>query len=162
MTSKTNTGNKPRTKPTMKQKQFATAYILNQGNGLQAVKKVYNAKSDSTAQTMASENLTKPLVKREIERQLRSTGIDEASISKALMLYLSKAVSPEVLDRVGPEHGLKTIRMASEMMDLFPASKIHKLTYEVKTTLLKETPKQLKDRLIELRKEEDRFNSVTE
>ena len=149
-----------RTKPTMKQKNFAKAYVLNQGNGTQSAKQVYDVTNDSTAQAMASENLSKPIVKREIAKQLNLQGVNESSISSVLMKYIERASEQDVLRKIDPNTALKTLDMASRLLDLYPVTKTAKLTYEVKTTLLKETPKQLKDRLRELRIEEKRFTSL--
>ena len=149
-----------RTTPTMKQKNFSKAYVMKQGNGTQAIKEVYKVKNEHTAQVMATDNLSKPVVKREIAKQLNLQGVNESSISSVLMKYIERAGEQDVLRKIDPNTALKTLDMASRLLDLYPVTKTAKLTYEVKTTLLKETPKQLKDRLKELRIEEKRFTSL--
>ena len=144
----------------MKQKNFAKAYVLKQGNGTQAIKEVYKVKNDKTAQTMASDNISKPIVKREIAKQLNLAGVSELSISSVLNKYIEQAGSPEVIRKIDPNSALKTIDMASRLLDLYPATKTAHLSLEVKGALMRETPKQLKDRLKALRDEEERFISL--
>lgn len=59
-------------KPTLKQKRFVQEYVKNNGNGTRAAMKVYDVKDDRTATVIASENLTKPDVKQELERILQT------------------------------------------------------------------------------------------
>lgn len=57
-------------KLTVKQKKFVKEYVLNNGNGQEAAKAVYDVANDNVARNIASENLTKPNVKDAIEQAL--------------------------------------------------------------------------------------------
>ena len=82
------------TKPrrlTLKQRAFAKEYVKTK-NGQEAVKKVYDVKTNNVAGSMASENLSKPTVRDEVERLLEGTedkikkvideGLEAKTISK--------------------------------------------------------------------------------
>jgi hypothetical protein len=58
---------------TLKQKGFAERYVANNGNGQEAVKAVYDVKSDEVACTVASENIRKPQVLSYVEYLLEGT-----------------------------------------------------------------------------------------
>ncbi len=55
-------------KCTPKQRKFVEEYMTNGGNGLRAAHESYNLKTDVTAKSVASENLTKPNVAKPISR----------------------------------------------------------------------------------------------
>ena len=55
-------------KLTKKQQDFADEYVKT-GNGRQSALKAYNTEDGNTAGAIASENLTKPNIKKEIEDQ---------------------------------------------------------------------------------------------
>lgn len=54
-----------------KQKLFIQEYVKNNGNGTKAVLKTYDTTDPNVAKAIASENLTKPDIKEELERQLQ-------------------------------------------------------------------------------------------
>ena len=74
---------------TVKQKKFVKAYVENEGNGLQAAKKVYKTSSDKSAAVISSQNLAKLNIKDAIDQSLIKHGIDidlaVAPIAKALV-----------------------------------------------------------------------------
>ena len=69
---------------TLKQKQFVKKYIQNGGNGTQAAMVVYNAKNYNTAHAIASENLQKPTIQREIEDTFERAGLSDEYIFELL------------------------------------------------------------------------------
>lgn len=71
---------KPRTRATRKQKLFAEEYVKTKGNGTQSALAVYDTDSPRVAEAIASENLSKPIVRREIARILEDNGIALSSI----------------------------------------------------------------------------------
>lgn len=74
----TNKTAKFRTKLTPKQKKFAINYVKNNGNGTQAIKdSEYNVTTDKSAQVMATENLSKPLIKSEIVKLMDKNGLTD-------------------------------------------------------------------------------------
>lgn len=60
--------------PTFKQKLFAQKYVDKKGNGAQAALDVYDGDYDD-AKDIAYQNLQKPVVQREIEKELNRRGL---------------------------------------------------------------------------------------
>ena len=77
-------------KLTLKQKRFVAQYAANNGNGTQAVLRVYDTDKDYVAKNIASENLTKPNVREELDRILAK---DELKLSKIVDNMSSIAVA---------------------------------------------------------------------
>lgn len=69
---------------TLKQRVFVKKYIGNGGNGTQAAMEAYDAKNYNTAHVIASENLQKPTIQREIELALERAGLSDDYISELL------------------------------------------------------------------------------
>jgi len=69
---------------TLKQKYFVKKYIQNGGNGTKAAMDSYNTKNYNTAHAIASENLHKPTIQREIGFALESAGLSDEHISGLL------------------------------------------------------------------------------
>lgn len=67
-------------KPTLKQKAFVKEYVKNGGNGTQAALKTYGTDDYKTAQNIASENLSKPIVMEELIKTARRLGVTEEKI----------------------------------------------------------------------------------
>lgn len=65
---------------TAKQKRFAKAFVKNKGNATQAVIETYDTDNRGTAQSIGSENLSKPIVRQEIVRLLKQEGIEMTEI----------------------------------------------------------------------------------
>jgi len=64
-----------------KQKAFIAEYVSNGGNGVQAALKVYDTEDYNTANQISRDNLQKPTIMREIEKQMNDTGL---TVKKAL------------------------------------------------------------------------------
>lgn len=69
------TEKKPRKKLTMKQELFAQKYVESHGNGTQSALEVYDTTDDKTAQVIASENLSKPIVNERIQELTRAIAV---------------------------------------------------------------------------------------
>lgn len=74
---------KPRTKLTYKQKAFIKKFCQRL-NATDAAGAVYNLRSRAVAQTVGSENLRKPLIREEIEKELEKQGISQQNIFSVL------------------------------------------------------------------------------
>lgn len=70
--------------PTLKQELFVREYVKNNGNGAQAALKVYNTTDPNTARAIASENLTKPNVKQELDKILSQGKLELKNITSKL------------------------------------------------------------------------------
>jgi hypothetical protein len=69
-TNRDSSDNRRLSRLTLKQQRFADSYISNGGNGAQAVIDAgYNVTSRSSIHTISCENLKKPLIRLELERQ---------------------------------------------------------------------------------------------
>ena len=75
-------------KTTFKQRAFARAYVKNKGNGTQAAVEAYNPRNRDTAHAIASENLRKPAVMREIDRLLPGDEAEARLIQRAFSANL--------------------------------------------------------------------------
>ena len=68
---------------TVKQKRFVQK-LVETGNGTQAAMDAYDVKNYNTAHAIASENLQKPTIKRELELALEHAGLSDNYISDLL------------------------------------------------------------------------------
>ena len=69
-TNQDSSDNRRLSRLTLKQQRFADSYIRNGGNGAQAVIDAgYNVTSSSSIHAISCENLKKPLIRLELERQ---------------------------------------------------------------------------------------------
>ncbi len=62
-------------RPTLKMQRFAKAYVENGGNATQATLKSYGTGLYASARPIGSENLTKPIIRQEINRVLGESGV---------------------------------------------------------------------------------------
>lgn len=100
---------------TKKQRGFAQDY-LKTGNGSLAVKRNYDVSNDSTARSMASENLAKPNVREYLE--------SKAEIAAEIIFELAKdsendgvrlGASKDIMDRAGYKPIEKVVTMNIEV-----------------------------------------------
>lgn len=70
--------------PTLKQRLFVKEYIKNNGNGTQAVLKVYDTTDPNTAKAISSENLTKPDVQEELKRAINKEELQLNTLTQEL------------------------------------------------------------------------------
>jgi phage terminase small subunit len=85
-------------RPTLKQEEFAREYVANGGNGTQAALKVYDVETEKTAQALASENLSKPIVETLVNGFKRETleALD-AGIKECIAIAHQMIKSPDEL-----------------------------------------------------------------
>lgn len=136
---------------TLKQRLFIKKYLENKGNGTQAAMDVYNVKNANTAHSIASENLRKPTIRREIELALEAKGLTDEYISE----LLRKATVAGLGQKATNSDSLRGIEMMLKVKGAFP-SKIQRsahLRIDYKEELMKMSPSELKE---ELRKTTER------
>ena len=106
-------------KPTPKQQRFIAEYISNGQNGVQAALKVYGTEDYNTANQIAIDNLQKPTIMREIEKQMNDTGL---TVKKALNA-INDAYDAE--KKGGPDHNvrLRSADMTLKLADAYPKNK---------------------------------------
>jgi len=73
-----------RKKPTLKQKTFVQEYVENGGNATQAALSSYDTEDNATAQNIGSENLSKPIIQRELAKALRDSDVTLKRACKAV------------------------------------------------------------------------------
>ena len=85
-------------KLTPKQKAFAT-YFLETGNGTEAARRAgYAAKS---ANRIATENLSKPVIKQYIEEKTKEIESHRIARAEEVMAFLTSAMRGEIKDQFG-------------------------------------------------------------
>jgi len=99
----------PKSKLTLKQTKFIAEYVKD-GNATRAVREAYpNAKSEGAMRAMASENLTKPNIQKQIKVVL-----DEAGLTPELLIKELK----KLIEGDDNSSKNKAIRTAAEIMGL--------------------------------------------
>ncbi|RYF61361.1 MAG: hypothetical protein EOO27_02310 [Comamonadaceae bacterium] len=105
---------------TVKQKKFVKAYVANDGNGREAVKKVYNVANDNVASAISSQNLTKLNVKEAIDAALEKHGITMDAAIKPIAdgLEATKFYGNDDSGHMDADHSvrLKAASMALKLM----------------------------------------------
>ncbi len=108
----------------LKQKAFIAEYVANGGNGVQAALKVYETEDYNTANQIARDNLQKPTIMREIEKQMNDTGL---TVKKALNA-INDGYDAEKKGASGegvPDHNvrLRSADMTLKLADAYPRNK---------------------------------------
>lgn len=101
---------------TLKQQTFVREYLANGGNGTQAVLEAY-PNAGPAARIMASENLTKPNIKSEIQQALESEDLQAFHAVRTLKRGL------DCKDGSGhPDNGnqLKAVDLTLKLLDAYP------------------------------------------
>lgn len=84
------------TKMTLKQQRFADEYIIT-GNATQAAIKAGYSKK--TAKVIASENLTKPYIKKYIDERLAQLESEKIASQQEVLSYLSSVMRGEMTEQ---------------------------------------------------------------
>ena len=105
--------------PTPKQRRFILAYVSNGGNATQAALIAYNTTDYLTAKSIGCENLTKPYIRREIEKLM---GNVKLTIEDAIQT-IKEAL--EAKGNKGPDWNarLKAADMTLKLADAYPKGK---------------------------------------
>ena len=109
------------TKPTLKQTIFAREYVRSKGNGTKSAIKAYNPKNDDVAAHIAMENLRKPQVIRQVEKELEAVGLGSKFTDTSLRKLIEAA--EQNYDQANATHAVAAIRLINELRDRFPAQK---------------------------------------
>ena len=137
-----------------KQKAFIAEYVANGGNGVQAALKVYNTNDYNTANQIARDNLQKPTIMREIEKQMNDTGL---TVKKAINA-INDAYDAE--KKGSPDHNvrLRSADMTLKLADAYPKNRevSHQHHHLYQTVIQEFSKKYSSDELGEMMKEEMR------
>ena len=137
-----------------KQKAFIAEYVKNGGNGVQAALKVYDTENYNTANQIARDNLQKPTIMREIEKQMNNTGL---TVKKALNAINDGYDAEKKGD---PDHAirLRSADMTLKLADAYPKNReVSHQHQHLHQTLIQELSENYTfDELGEMQKEEMR------
>lgn len=123
---------------TLKQKLFVKKYIKYQ-NGTRAAKEVYKVKNDHTAQVIASENLSKPMIIRELRLNLEKLGLSDEFLDDSVREIIESGLANK--ERSQPADVITAIEMVNKLKDRYPAQKMLTANLQVTTELEgKDTP----------------------
>ena len=111
---------------TYKQRMFSKRFVENGLNATQAALQVYNVKNTKVAQSIGTENLSKPVVQEEIKAILNSKGLSLEEISTPV----SKILNTEPT-KVTDQGVLRAAEMLYKLHGAFPASNSARLNINV-------------------------------
>src|SRR3990167_1203510 len=103
---------------TPKQKVFAKLYAKT-GNGTQSALQAYETNDPATAQVIASENILKPMVKKEIDKELEAIGITDSYIFDKFKAITDKPIET----RVTADQHIRALDKLAILKDLYPVKK---------------------------------------
>lgn len=138
------------TKLTLRQKKFVQALPNSKSATQAAIKAGY---SPNTARFIASENLTKPNIQREIVNVLDIAGLDDIKLAERL----TKAIDSGLGRKSTNADSLRGLEMAWKLRDRFPVDKRLEARIDLKAELSSKTTKELRDELLRLRAEEEKY-----
>lgn len=143
---------------TLKQRRFVKQYIKNKGNGTKAALEVYDTKNAHVAQSIATENLSKPVIKETIEDAMKKEGI-----TSSLILGQISNISSQLTDKWSGDTILKANIELLKLMGAYPGSKHSNLNINVKGNIKDLNFGEVKDELKVIDTELDRvMNDVTQ
>ncbi len=102
-------------RPTLKQQRFVKAYAANGGNATQAALSSYDTENNATARAIGSENLTKPIIRQELARVLKESGV---TLKRAAV-----AIS-DGLDSDKGNVRLRAADMTLKLLDAYPRRRV--------------------------------------
>jgi len=135
---------------TLKQKKFSKELTNSKSATSAAVKAGY---SPNTARFIASENLTKPNIQQEIVRVLDKSGLSDDKLAGKLRVAIDSGLGKKSTN----SDALRGLEMSFRLRDRFPAQKRFETRLDIKADLMKRSMKELKEDILRLRKEEEKF-----
>lgn len=132
---------------TLKQRKFVNK-LLETRNGTQAALDAYDVVNPNVAKVIASENLTKPNVKRAIELALERVGLNDDYISE----LLKEATVSGLGQKSTNSDSLRGIEMVLKLKGAFPAAvqKSAHLRVETRQDLAKKSYSEITQELEKL------------
>ena len=112
---------------TFKRRRFAEEYVKNNGNGTQAALKVYDTDNHHVAQTIASENMSIPVVQRTVEEIAKSVGI-----TSDIILQRFNNLSASQPEKVSADTVLKSTIELAKVLNLYPDKKSYQFNMSVR------------------------------
>jgi hypothetical protein len=100
---------------------------------------------------IASDNLTKPNVRMEVERQLKSAGLDHAVADSSLLKLIN--AGEQNLNATKPDTVLKAIVTLNKLLDRFPAEKRIEARLDVAKLYNLKTTNQIESELLAIQRQ---------
>ncbi len=122
-------------KASLKQKLFAKQYVETLGNKQKASLGVYNVKSKRNANSIAYQNLQKPLVQQEIKHLLQKKGLDPDYLSDNLKDAIENNLK---YGKASQAVGADLLKFTYKLWDLIPSNKNLNLNYSRKEIISKD------------------------
>lgn len=140
---------------TPKQDMFVNKYIEKQNGRQAAIASGYTSK---TPEVIASQNLRKDNIQEEMKSRMESAGFDKDFIAKRLKVIAEEGTSSRALEKTSVTEALKALQLGSDIYGLLGRhNKTENKTLIVKADLSKKTYNELKDEMIKLREEEEKY-----
>ena len=114
---------------------------------------VYNTSKPQVAQSIASENLSKPMVRKAIELALERAGLTDDSVSE----LLREATVAGLGEKATNSDSLRGIDMLLRIKDAYPTQKTAHLRVEVDERYKSMTIKELKEELKVIREQNEKL-----
>jgi len=129
-------------KLTFKQKLFVQKYVENKGNGTQTALQVYDTTNPKIAQSIATENLSKPLIKESIDQIAAKQGITHSTI-----LDTFKDLATRKVDKVSADAKLKANIEMAKVLGMYPSTKHARLNINLKGSVKDMNYQEVKNEL---------------
>jgi len=140
---------------THKQEIFTTKYIENNGNGTKSA--IQAGYSPKVAPVTASRNIRNDNVQQSIKRKLQAIGFNDDFISSKLKDITEAGTSTSSLRKTSVRDALSALRTGAELYGLLGNKHIDNKTLVIKADLSKQSAHELKEELIRLRNEEEKY-----
>jgi hypothetical protein len=135
---------------TLKQRGFVKRFIETK-NGTRAALDNYDTTDRNTAAMIASDNLTKPNVRQEVEQQLKEAGLNQAYLDDSLKKVADAGIRN--LAATKPETLLKAIITANKLLDRFPAEKHLEAKIDLNKVYNLKTTQSIESELVAIQKQ---------
>jgi len=106
-------------KPTLKQKAFVRELIDNKFNGTEAASRTYNVKNRNTANAIASENLAKPVIQKELHDLMEKQGLTKSFVLENMREAIKSGVGRDSRN----SDALRGLDMVAKIYGMYPSQK---------------------------------------
>lgn len=109
--------------------------------------------SPNSARFIASENLTKPNIQRQIAKVLDGSGLNDEKLAERLARSIDSGLGRKSTN----SDALRGLEMAFKLRDRFPVDKRVEAKIDLRATLSQKSIEELKADLLRLRAEEEKY-----
>jgi phage terminase small subunit len=134
---------------TLKQQGFIRR-VVETRNATKAAADVYDTTYE-VARRIGSENLAKPVIRQEVERQLASVGLNHTKADQTLQAIIDSGT--ENLNATKPDTTLKAIITLNKLLDRFPADKRIEARIDVAKMYQQRTTSDIESELVAIQQQ---------